>query len=261
MSSIYQKWYEVLKRVVFVLMATNRNDSSVDEETNSSDHLILPELERYRPGFWTRLMQATRLQPRRGIESSRNEKMYWISHSFVGGWFVLVRNLVILGLAVCGAVMLGLRMMSAIKQARTKPISCDCGHSISEALTMGCKYDTMAASWLTEACRDDELSAEFDKAGPGPGGKWYYWADAHKNRELSIEELSHIADIPGGVFYTEWAWHVAHCTYYWRKQWRGVAYLPPESTYGHIVHCEEVIFGDQEAIIVSGVGLNSSTNT
>lgn len=234
---------------------------SSSEESNSAENLILPELQGHQPSFWTRILAKQRGMPRRVPDEMANEKSHHLSFTHKGGRVLLFRNLFIIGLALCGAISLGLRTVSAIKQATTTPISCDCGRSIAEAEAMGCKYDTMAASWLTEACRDDELSAEFDKAGPGPGGKWYYWADHNKTRELSIHELSHIADIPYGVFYTEWAWHVAHCTYYWRKQWRGIAYLPPESTYGHIVHCEEVIFGNQEAIIVSGVGLNSSTNT
>jgi hypothetical protein len=243
-----------------VSISPNIEFSSV-EEGLSSENLILPELQDHQPSLWARIMSKQWVKPRRIIDDMANEKSNHAGFTHRGGRMLLLRNLLILGLAFCGAVMLGLRTFSAIKQATTTPISCDCGRSIAEAEAMGCKYDTMAASWLTEACRDDELSAEFDKAGPGPGGKWYYWADSNKSRELSIHELSHIADIPYGVFYTESAWHVAHCTYYWRKQWRGIAYLPPESTYGHIVHCEKVIFGDQEAIIVSGVGLNSSTNT
>ena len=49
---------------------------------------------------------------------------------------------------------------------------CNCGNSSSEAVAMGCEYEPLAAAWLPPACRDSELSAEFDHAGPGPNGSW-----------------------------------------------------------------------------------------
>lgn len=47
---------------------------------------------------------------------------------------------------------------------------CYCGTSSTEAKSMGCKYDSLAAAWLPEHCRDDELTAEFDRSGDGPNG-------------------------------------------------------------------------------------------
>jgi hypothetical protein len=162
----------------------------------------------------------------------------------------------LISLAAWGIVSLGFQIHKSIESKRK--ISCDCGASIAEALTLDCKYDTMAAAWLPPACRDDELSAEFDRNGPGPGGQWYYWKDPNRKHELTITELSMLADT-GEPFFTEWSWHVAHCTYYWRKQDRGKAYIDSSARYGHIVHCEEVILGDQEATIMSGIGLNTTS--
>lgn len=53
-------------------------------------------------------------------------------------------------------------------------MTCSCGKSVAEAIANGCKYDLLASAWLPEQCRDDELTAEFNKAGPGPNGEWTY---------------------------------------------------------------------------------------
>ncbi len=123
-------------------------------------------------------------------------------------------------------------------------------------------YDTMAAAWLPLACRDDELSTQFNQAGPGRDGQWYYWADRNQTKRLSLTELSHLAD-SGRPFFTTWDWHVAHCFWRWRKQIRGrdmmAAHLYAGAAYGHIAHCEEIMKADPNAIVASGVALNGST--
>jgi hypothetical protein len=54
------------------------------------------------------------------------------------------------------------------------PSSCRCGESVAEALSLGCKYDSLAVAWLPPHCRDDELTAEFEAQGTGPNGSWTY---------------------------------------------------------------------------------------
>jgi hypothetical protein len=49
---------------------------------------------------------------------------------------------------------------------------CDCGDSVAEATSLGCKFDSLSMAWLPEHCRDDELTAEFNTAGNGPNGTW-----------------------------------------------------------------------------------------
>ena len=51
-------------------------------------------------------------------------------------------------------------------------LSCNCGESVKEAISHGCKYDSLAAAWLPDWCRDDELLAEFEKLGPNADGSW-----------------------------------------------------------------------------------------
>ncbi|KAF5866550.1 hypothetical protein ETB97_011435 [Aspergillus alliaceus] len=170
------------------------------------------------------------------------------------------KTILYIALALYGLLSLLLQTIKYIQSQQ--PITCDCGRSTAEALSKGCKYDTMSAAWLPEPCRDDELSAEFDRMGPGPNGKWSYWADQNRTRELSIEELSLLPDnnLP---FFTTWDWHVAHCSYRWRKQLRPnfLFYkMNRDAAYGHVEHCEEVMrVHDREQTIMSGVGLNGST--
>lgn len=100
--------------------------------------------------------------------------------------------------------------------------SCSCGNSVEEAKSMlySCKYDSVAAAWLPPACRDDENTAEFDLSGPEPDGSWPYYADWNKTQRITREEVGELADVKGANFYTVHEWHVMHCTFIWRKQWR-----------------------------------------
>jgi len=101
-----------------------------------------------------------------------------------------------------------------------RSVSCHCGSSISEALSLECQFDTVSASWLPAQCRDDELAAEFDRAGPG--GKWEYWADMAMTRQLKPEQVGALVDKLEDEAYVwvSWGWHVSHCSFYWRKQVR-----------------------------------------
>ena len=122
-------------------------------------------------------------------------------------------------------------------------VSCHCGSNIIEAKSLGCKYDSLSLSWLPAQCRDDDLTAEFEHAGPNPDGSWPYYADKAANVSISIEEVAQLADLPRSqaVFYTTTGWHVAHCAFYWRKEYRMRAKgSMMESRYdkeSHIKHC------------------------
>jgi hypothetical protein len=50
--------------------------------------------------------------------------------------------------------------------------TCNCGNSIAEALSKGCKYSQMAPAWLPPACTDEELDRKFEDRGNGPNGTW-----------------------------------------------------------------------------------------
>ncbi|KJZ70273.1 hypothetical protein HIM_10354 [Hirsutella minnesotensis 3608] len=140
------------------------------------------------------------------------------------------------------------------------PNSCDCGNSTAEAISLGCKYDSLAAAWLPEHCRDDELTVEFERSGPGENGTWIYWADTAHSIEIGVEEIAKMADSPDLRFHMSSHWHVIHCIFYWRKQYRarfnGKIVEPRSDTEEHIKHCGK-IFQDPGYGTVAGVPFNT----
>ena len=122
----------------------------------------------------------------------------------------------------------------------TKVGDCYCGHSVAEAKSLGCTYDALAIYWAPPECRDDELTAEFNRAGPGPNGEWPYFADDMATIPLTDEEVSLLADTDMG-FYTIHEWHLVHCNYSWRKLFRaqqtGVVMDREKNSLEHIAHC------------------------
>lgn len=88
--------------------------------------------------------------------------------------------------------------------------SCRCGTTVEEAKSNKCIYDSMAAAWLPPHCVDFELLREWEKAGDGPGGEWEYFADQHREKQLTLEEVAHLPqreDVQN-VFFVSMAWHV-----------------------------------------------------
>ena len=139
---------------------------------------------------------------------------------------------------------------------------CDCGNSTAEAISLGCKYDSLAAAWLPEHCRDDDLTAEFETVGPGPNGSWIYWADSNHTEVVSVEEIAAMADNSSARFHMSYDWHVYHCIFYWRKQYRsrfnGITVEPRDDSEEHILHCGKVITNKVWGT-VAGVALNTDT--
>lgn len=87
-----------------------------------------------------------------------------------------------------------------------------------------------------------ELAAEFDEAGPD--GHWEYWADPNATIPMTREELALLAD-SGEVFYTTQEWHITHCMFTWRKQYRsqftGTIIEARSNGIRHIEHCESIV--------------------
>ena len=133
----------------------------------------------------------------------------------------VISKLAIIGLALYGLVCLSHATFNRVKGIAT-PIICNCGSSISEAKSKNCKFDSLATAWLPPTCRDDELTAEFERSGPLAGGAWPYYKDLRKTHLLSVEELANMADNESGdrTYYTTTEWFVARCLFYWRKMER-----------------------------------------
>ncbi|KAF1952034.1 hypothetical protein CC80DRAFT_392314, partial [Byssothecium circinans] len=120
---------------------------------------------------------------------------------------------------------------------------CSCGTTITQARANNCKYDSMAAAWLPAYCRDDALTTEFERSGPGPNGEWPYYADANGTIPLSIEEIGLLGESQIG-FWARRDWHVAHCLWYWEKYVRmrdtGAVMERKFDRTKHVRHCRHL---------------------
>lgn len=141
-----------------------------------------------------------------------------------------------------------------------KPQSCNCGNSITEAIALGCKFDSLSMAWLPEHCRDDDLTAEFETAGDGPNGTWLYYADTEHTSLLDAETVAAMGDDPLARVHMGTAWHRVHCVFYWRKLFRtrfnGKIVEARSDTESHIMHCGKV-FENPGYGTISGVSLET----
>jgi hypothetical protein len=99
--------------------------------------------------------------------------------------------------------------------------SCACGNSTTEAISLGCVYDSLSPAWMQPHCQDAELTAEFERLGDGPNGTWIYYADRNRTQELSMPEVMAMADDPDARFHVSWEWHVVHCYMYCKCSFLG----------------------------------------
>ncbi|KAL3424519.1 hypothetical protein PVAG01_03800 [Phlyctema vagabunda] len=130
--------------------------------------------------------------------------------------------------------------ISNVKKFKTRIGDCYCGHSIAEAKSLGCSYDALAIAWTPPECTDQELTDDFNHAGPGLDGSWIYFADRNGTLPLTAYEVSMMADT-NEFFYTSHEWHLVHCNYTWRKLFRsqmnGVIMDREKLSLEHISHC------------------------
>lgn len=124
--------------------------------------------------------------------------------------------------------------------------NCSCGATMQEARTLDCTFDVLSLSWLPPLCRDAALTHEFATSGPGPNGEWDYWAHANGTSPLTLDEVASLAGREDGIVYTSLGFHILHCSFYWRKQWRaakGMGAPALEARYdreSHVNHCQRV---------------------
>jgi hypothetical protein len=127
--------------------------------------------------------------------------------------------------------------------------NCYCGNSTTEAISLSCVYDSLAAAWLPPYCTDSALTLEFEHSGQNADGTWTYWADNEHTRELTRDEVAALADFPDKRMYFDMEWHRMHCLFYWRKLMRvmeGTGAQMVEPSYNsemHTKHCIEMVLG------------------
>ncbi|KAJ5559614.1 hypothetical protein N7513_002013 [Penicillium frequentans] len=141
---------------------------------------------------------------------------------------------------------------------------CDCGATLQEALSRDCTYDSISATWLPPYCRDDDLNAEFDRAGPGVNGAWNYFLDENGTIPLTKDEISALSETKGS-FWVSRKWHIAHCVFIWQKYHRisetGVVMEKRYDNLDHVKHCSRLILSpvpDYFFLMEVPVRINSS---
>ncbi|EXU98300.1 hypothetical protein X797_008690 [Metarhizium robertsii] len=155
---------------------------------------------------------------------------------------------------ICHAITLLKAFSSQLPNTAQDPThqvsNCSCGATIHEARALDCTFDVLSVSWLPPSCRDDELTVEFAAGGPGPHGAWDYWAHENGTWSLTLDEVAALVEKPKSIVYTSWEFHVLHCSFYWRKQWRvsrGVGALFMEARYAlesYVKHFQNVFMKD-----------------
>ena len=151
------------------------------------------------------------------------------------------------------SVLGGLAILSiayyALPQMWYQNRTCYCGTSNEEAMRLGCRYDHLAVDWLPPHCIDQSLTDEFDRTGPGTGGSWPYFADWEGG--IVVEDIDEFARL-GKTVYTTKEWHIAHCLFTWRKQFRAAYYGRDMETWnydeGHINHCLRYIMSNDSSL-------------
>ncbi|KAH9985968.1 hypothetical protein F4779DRAFT_632463 [Xylariaceae sp. FL0662B] len=203
---------------------------------------------------------------------------YSVIRTWLSNPWIVVKDIILLSLAIPGLI--ALVFPSVSRAGASRPLahdqtqgeatieiaglgSCNCGDTVAEAIDMGCQYDSLAAAWLPGKCRDDGLTAEFERMGNHQDGRWAYYKDENLTQEISIEELGSKADDPWFAFYTTGEWHMAHCLFYWRKQFRArfnnVTVEPRYDNERHLLHCITVLLNPRALYskTASGVKLKS----
>jgi hypothetical protein len=185
-----------------------------------------------------------------------------------GSWISILRDVIIHLLAFWGLFSIFFQFartrhfqtQDIVPDAELRP-GCDCGDSIAEAISLGCKFDSLSMAWLPEHCRDDELTAEFDIAGDGPNGTWLYFADTEHTELVDAAAVAAMGDDPSARVHMDKTWHRVHCVYYWRKLFRtrfnGKIIEPRSDTEGHVKHCG-MVFEKPGYGTISGVALNTN---
>ena len=122
----------------------------------------------------------------------------------------------------------------------------------------------LSAAWLPPHCIDHELSADFERSGPGPNGEWTYYNGSSADDytvEISVEGIELGSDDPDSRFYANWDWHVLHCMFYWKKMWRanmtGTTLEGRYDNEGHINHCATALIAERGWDTMFGIRFNT----
>lgn len=124
---------------------------------------------------------------------------------------------------------------TVINQDAAKTASC--GNSSESALAAGCKFDIMSFTWSHPDCFDGELMTEFLSLR-----NWTWWFDTAGEHSVPLDK---VASGRYTNLYVTWEYHLAHCTFMWKKMHRAISQQRPLDSYignfNHTVHCERML--------------------
>lgn len=119
-----------------------------------------------------------------------------------------------------------------------------CGNSSTHARANGCYFDIISFSWVPAQCYDSELAAEFKALTD-----WSYYLDRNKTQPIT-QDLALTGEFAG--LYTEFEYHLRHCTYLWKKMHRAILGRGKQSIdsvtggYMHTEHCTHMLMTRRE---------------
>ena len=139
----------------------------------------------------------------------------------------------------------------SVAGTRTGRSACYCGKNIAEALERNCRFDVLASAWLPDHCRNDSLTAEFARSGPGPAGEWTYYADKNLSQVVDMDYVKSLSGDVTAHYWVTWEYHIVHCFYNWQKQQYaregGVVMEERFDAIGHSKHCVEAFLNPRPA--------------
>ncbi|KAI1423513.1 hypothetical protein F5Y12DRAFT_716314 [Xylaria sp. FL1777] len=112
--------------------------------------------------------------------------------------------------------------------------STQCGRTIEEALSSGCRLDFIAGAWVKPECYNKEIETEFLTISD-----WHWYLDKEGQEEISLDSLR----ATGGTnpIYVTLEYHTKHCAFAWRKLHQAISRNTPIDSHianeQHTHHC------------------------
>lgn len=111
-----------------------------------------------------------------------------------------------------------------------------------QARAHGCKFEVSSYTWVPSPCYSQELEDEFLQLG---GWKFFKGKEPF---EYPLEEIP-LEEIKKGIYdnvHTEFAWHVAHCRFSYKKlamtaKGKLPGWVSELITQGHLDHCADMV--------------------
>lgn len=159
--------------------------------------------------------------------------------------FFEVTLLVLLILSVSQLAILSADYYHSHQSSSTPIDEHPCGTTATEAKARGCHYSFALGQWLHTDCFDSELDEDFKRV---VSFQFYYANSTGTGPDYSRPiPMAQLPDY-GGITYTNWRWHMQHCTAAWMYLHRAARHGRKVSTgispLSHTEHCIDMVLMD-----------------